>query len=64
MRTKKTNVEIYFGRHSGFFSAVINDMASFDEVDELQGNGKYYALYKLIESKIEDEISEWVSSFF
>ena len=42
------------------FSATTSNMPSFDEANELEGQKKYEALFEIIESDIDGEISEWI----
>lgn len=60
---KKIKVELFLGRESKVFSATTNNMPAFDEASDLEGNEKYLALYKIIESQIEYEVFEWISGF-
>ena len=42
------------------FSATTSNMPSFDEANELEGQKKYEALFEIIESDTDGEISEWI----
>lgn len=42
------------------FSVTTSNMPDYDKANELEGQERYEAFYKLVESKLEDEISEWV----
>lgn len=60
---KKIKVELFFGRESKVFSATTNNMPAFDEASALEGDEKYLAFYKIIESQIENQVFEWISEF-
>ena len=42
------------------FSATTSNMPSFDEANELEGQEKYQALFEIVESDMDGEISEWI----
>lgn len=57
---QKITVELTVNGEAKKFSAVTNDMPSFDEATDFEGQEKYDALYSIIESQIEDDVIEWL----
>lgn len=44
------------------FSAKTNNMPDFDEATDLEGQEKFDALFSLVESSLDGEITEWIYS--
>ena len=44
------------------FNATTSNMPGYDKANDLEGEEKYFALYELIESEIENEVIEWLNS--
>ena len=42
------------------FRATTSNMPDFDEATDLEGQEKYEALFELVESSLDGEISEWI----
>lgn len=57
---KKITVEIECDGEYKYFIATTNNMPAFDEAQDLEGDEKYFALFEIIESQIEDEILDWL----
>lgn len=49
----------YEGQQNQFHGTTCN-MPAYDAAQEMEGKKKYEALYDIIESKIEGDISEWI----
>lgn len=47
------------GDGKGFVS-VTSNMIDFDKADELEGQEKYEALFDLVKTQLDDQISEWL----
>lgn len=43
------------------FSRTINEMPSYDEATDLEGDEKELAFYNLIAYKIEDNVADWMA---
>jgi len=59
---KKITVELKLENEYKTFSATIDCMPSYDEVNDLDGDDRDEALYNLIDSKIESQVYEWIES--
>lgn len=59
---KKITVELSYNGEYKKFTAITNNMPSYDATTELEGSDKYYALYELIERQIIDNVSEWLEN--
>lgn len=58
---KMITVELIHDGNRKSFYAVTNAMPGFDAANNLEGEERYMAFYKLIESDIEDEVKEWLN---
>ena len=59
---KEIIVEIAYNGEYQKFSAITNNMPSYDAATELEGEDKYHALYEIIENQIIDNIAEWLEN--
>lgn len=60
---KKINVRLESndGRVKNF-SSITSNMYDYDKSQEFEGYEKYEALFKLVESQLENSIYEWIHS--
>lgn len=60
---KKITVELVeeFSGESMKFSATTSNMTDYDAID-MEAQDRYEVLYELIDSKIEDNVYEWLQS--
>ena len=59
---KEIEVEIEYKGEYKKFKATTSNMPDWDAAQDLEGGERYFALYELIETQIEDEIAEWILS--
>lgn len=59
---KKITVEVEFNGLRKEFKATTSNMPAYDEAMNIEDmEDKYFALYEIIESQIEDNILDWIS---
>ena len=58
----KVSVELNFNNDYKTFSAVTTDTEALDVASELEGEGKWNALYNIIKYHIEDEVNSWINN--
>ena len=59
---KKITVEVEFNGMRKEFKATTSNMPAYDEAMNIEDmEDKYFALYEIIESQIEDNILDWIS---
>lgn len=59
---KKITVDLICEGNCKSFYATTNNMRGYDEATDFEGEEKYAAFYNLIDSKIEDEVAEWLET--
>lgn len=59
---KKVTIELRYENEYKEFSSTTSDMPSIDCISEMEGIDKLTSLYSLIESSIEESVSEWLYS--
>lgn len=59
---KRITVEIEYENEYYEVSATTSHMPGYDAANDLEGEEKQLALYELVESKIEDQIAEFIQS--
>lgn len=54
-------VELEYKGERKEFSRTTDDMPSYDDATDLEGDEKDLAFYKIIERKIEDAVADWMA---
>ena len=61
---KRITVEVGYKGEKMHFKATTANTQAYDDATDLEGQEKYDALYEIVKSSIDNQVSEWIYTQF